>query len=306
MDQLIGCEPGWCEKKTGVLKRHFVNGETAAQMAAEAIQSAMNAAGLKHEDIDAIVCTSGTMEQPLPYTGALIHEALGWQGSGTPAFDINVSCLSFLTGLDIVSYMLEAGRFNRVIVVASDIASVGLDYDNKESAALMGDGAAAVIIERTPEGQTGKVIAARLETYSEGARHSEVPGGGTRFPNARDTDPKKYTFQMDGLKVFRLASQELPDFCERLMSEAELKMEDMNLVIPHQASMISLRLMRTKLGVARDRWMETVREHGNTIAASIPIGLHEAIQQGKIKRGDRVFLLGTSAGLSLGGLILEY
>ena len=307
MDERLGCEPGWVEKKTGVMKRHFAENITASQMAAHAIHEALRVAELTSSDIDAIVCTSGTMEQPLPYTAALIQEALGWQDTAIPCLDINTSCLSFVTGFDVMSYLVAAGRYNRVILVASEIASVGLDYENKESAALMGDGAAAVIIERTPDGESGRILASHLETHSEGAHLSEVPAGGTKVPgSSRGISPRQFSFQMDGLKVFKLASQKMGPFCQNLCAQAQLTLDDLDLVVPHQASMMSLRLIRGKLNIAKDKWMVTVQDYGNTIAASIPMGLHLAIQQGKLKRGDRVMLVGTSAGLSVGGMIFEY
>lgn len=135
-------------QKTDVARRYFVESETAAEMGAKAAAEALENAGLRFSDIDCLVCTSGTMQQPIPCTAAFIQKAMGQEQSGVPAFDINSTCLSFVTGLNVMSYMVHAGRYRRVLLVATEIASKGLSWSNKESAALFGDGAAAVVLEK--------------------------------------------------------------------------------------------------------------------------------------------------------------
>ena len=139
---------GWVSKATGVGVRHYASGEeTSSFMGARAAEAALADAGLQFSDIDCLVCTSGTKEQPLPSTAVFIQQAMGQEDSGVPAFDIDATCLSFLNGLDVISYMVDAGRYRRVLLVATEIASAGLNWSDKESAALFGDGAAAVIID---------------------------------------------------------------------------------------------------------------------------------------------------------------
>lgn len=309
MDRLLGTEPGWVLRKSDVSVRYFVEDETAAQMGAYAVKAALADAGLTFADIDCLVCTSGTMEQPIPCTAALIQKALGEGDSGTPAFDINSTCLSFVAGLDTMSYLADAGRYPRIVLVATEIASRGLNWSDKESAALFGDGAAAVVIERN--GRTddrSKIVHAAMRTYGKGAHLSEIRGGGSKLP-AQSFSPDNeldFLFHMDGQAIFKLASKILPDFTRELLDGAGCRMSDIKLVIPHQGSAMAMRLLRKKLGIAEEQLMYITPEYGNTIAASIPIGLHEAARQGRIRRGDRVMLLGTSAGVSVGGLIFDY
>jgi 3-oxoacyl-[acyl-carrier-protein] synthase-3 len=311
MDKILDVESGWSLKKSGVKKRHFVDGlqETASFMGAAAARQALTKANYGLGDIDAIVCASATMEQPLPFNAALLQEALGEEANKISCLDINVSCLSFLAAFDVMSYLIQSKRFKRILIVSSEIASGGLDYGHKESASLMGDGAAAVIIESSEGMTSGKIIASDFKNYSEGAHLSEVPGGGTKISVAHKEEiiRSDYTFKMDGLKVYRLASQHLSNFCESLFQKAGIKnWDDLDFVIPHQASKMSMRLIRTKLGIPESKWMEHVEEHGNTIASSLPMGIHMAIEKNKIKRGDKVMILGTAAGLSLGAMIWEY
>lgn len=310
IDKRIGEKEGWVEKKSGVLVRHFADNEseTSPKMGAIALQEALNKAGLKLSDLDAIISTSGTQAQEIPCTASLIQEQMGGQNSGIPCFDINSTCLSFVTGLDTISYMVDSGRFKRVALVASEIASVGLNYNEKESAALMGDGAAAVIIERTPEGEASGILGARMETYSSGAHHAEIRGGGTIKHPIRGKSVKEddFYFNMNGPAVFKQASKLMIPFCERLFGEMEAKLSDVNLVIPHQASKMALGLVQKRLELSDERFLKFVENHGNTIAASIPMGIHNAIEANRIKRGDKVLLLGTSAGFSIMGLVLQY
>jgi 3-oxoacyl-[acyl-carrier-protein] synthase-3 len=308
LNQRIGSPAGWIEKHSGVLIRHFVQDETASKMGAEAARQALSNAGLTLADIDCLVCTSGTMEQNIPSTAALIHRELGGKLGNIPAFDINATCLSFLTGLDTMSYLVDAGRYERILLVATEVASAGLDWSDKESCSIFGDGAAAVIIGKSPPADSSAIIASHMETHSDGANLTEYRGGGTRQPGNtyQPGQAKDFTFQMDGRGVFRMASKLMPDFFQQLLHSGQTPLDSIKLVIPHQASLMSMRLVRKKLGIPAEKFMVIAENHGNTIAASIPMGLHEAIQQQRIQRGDRVMLLGTSAGFSLGGLIFDY
>jgi 3-oxoacyl-[acyl-carrier-protein] synthase-3 len=309
LDVVLGTPPGWVNKITGVGIRHYAGeGETASMMGAKAAEAALADAGLSFEDIDCLVCTSGTKEQPLPSTAVFIQQAMGQADSGVPAFDIDATCLSFLVGLDVMSYMVEAGRYKNVLLVATEIASAGLNWQDKESSALFGDGAAAVVIGPAAAGDASQILHASLKTYSSGARYSEIAGGGTRLHaqkfSAENAAP--YLFHMDGQAIFRKASKLLPEFIGEMLAATGNQMNDFRLVIPHQGSAMAMRLLRKKLGIAEDRFLDNTAGHGNTIAASIPMGLHEAVRQGRITRGDRIMLIGTAAGLSLGGMIIDY
>ncbi len=307
IDKKLGLSSGWTEKKSGVKQRHHVVSETASEMGAHAVKLALEDANLQMEDIDCIISTSGTYEQPIPSTASLIQEQLNWQGSRIPAFDINSTCLSFVTGLDMISYLVEADRYNRVILVSSEIASVGVNWEQKESSVLFGDGAVAIIIEKSKDGKS-KIVASLMETYSEGAHQTEIRGGGTKLHprNYSNITKEEFLFDMDGKAIFRLVLKEINGFIKRLFNNTNFTLDDMDLVIPHQASGMAMRILREKLGIPKEKYMDIIENHGNTIAASIPMALHEAIKQGKIKHGDKVLLIGTSAGLSIGGIILEY
>jgi len=308
LDARLGVPAGWVEKKSGVSVRHYVTDETAAQMGAIAALQALEAAGLSVHDIDCIVCASGTAQQEIPCTAALIQEELQLSRSGIPCFDINSTCLSFVTALDVISCSMALGIYERVLIISTEIASVGLNWEQKESCILFGDGAAAVVIGRASDTETARIYGSAMKTYSEGAHYSEIRGGGTmlhpsQYAKGREAD---FTFDMDGRKIFRLTSQRITGFVEQLLAAVSLKKEQLKAVIPHQASGMAMRIMASKLGFSDQQMVNILAHHGNMIAASIPLALHEAIVHSRIERGDRVLLLGTSAGLSLGGIVLEY
>lgn len=310
LDEKLGLSAGTLEKLSGVKSRRYVGeNETASMMGAYACMGALENGGLRYEDIDAIVCASGTSEQPIPCTAALIQKALGKEESGTACFDVNSTCLGFVVGLDVVSSMIQGGRFKRVLLVSSDIASVGLPWHHHEACALFGDGAVATVLEATPAGEGSHILGSHLKTYSSGSDICEIPGGGTRVHPRnieRGQEDRRFLFNMDGRRVYKQASQVLPKFIREFTERVGLTLQDCALVIPHQASGSAMTIMRRKLNVEKNKWMNIIEDHGNMIAASIPLALKIAIDQGKIKRGDKITLIGTSAGFSVGAIALEY
>jgi 3-oxoacyl-[acyl-carrier-protein] synthase-3 len=308
LDKKAGLRLGTTLRVSGVETRHFIEDETASMMGAAAAKEALTNANLTIQDIDCIICSSGTHEQAMPATAALISEQFGALARGIPAFDVNSTCLSFLTGLDLLSYAVQQGRYRNVLIVASEIASVGLDWKDKESCTLFGDGAAAAIIRKSNDHEGSKIIAANMETYSEGAHFTEIPGGGTRFHPRHylDEDGRPHLFRMNGRNVYKLSIKILPDFVEQLFQAANMSMNDIKLVIPHQASVSALRLIAKRLNIPEEKLLITVKKYGNTVAASIPLALHDAITQKQIVRGDKILLVGTAAGLTVGGMIIEY
>lgn len=305
----LAIEEDWIVKKSGVLVRYFVEEETASQMGAYAAKEALAAADLPLEAIDCIVCTSAVAEQSIPCTAALIQKHLGAENSGIPAFDINSTCLSFLTGLDLLSYLIEGDRYQNVLLVATEVGT-GINWQDKESATLFGDGAAAVIISKSPTGDPAKIVCSHMETYSKGAHLSECQGGGNKYRLEDYANNmhrlEDFLFKMNGKAIYKLAVEILPSFLDKMLRSHDLDLKDIDMVIPHQASLMALGLMRKQLGISTEKWMTIAHNYGNTVAASIPMTLHEAIVMSKVNRGDLVLLLGTAAGFSLGAVVLQY
>ncbi len=309
LDARWGRAPGTALRQVGVRRRHMAAAdETSSFMAARAAERALVAAGLHADDLDGIVSACAVMEQAIPCLGAQVQRAMQLGTSGIPAFDVNATCLSFIVALDLVAGLLAMGRYQRVLIVSSEIASVGLNPDDFGTAALFGDGAAAAIVGLSVDGSGSALLASHLVTYSEGAEYCQVRGGGTRQPTCSDQAESQRSsfFEMDGRATYRLAARHFPSFLDTLLDRANLHLEDIRCLIPHQASGKALEHLRHALGMSDERLVRTLPEVGNQVAASIPNALHQAIIDGRMQRGDIVALLGTGAGLSIGGIVLRY
>lgn len=313
IDRRLNHPPGTIERAGGVRQRHFAaRDETAAKLAAEAARRAAEAAGIRLEEIDCLVAASGTMDQGMPCNAALIHREIyheqGLSAHAIPAFDVNASCLGFLAALDTLSWPIAAGRYRKVLIVAADIASCGLDWRTLEASAIFGDGAAAAVVGPSPAGSGARILAADLVTLSDGVNLCRIPGGGSRHHPTRIDQPfaELALFRMDGRGVFKLASQHLPGFIDRLLARAGVTRDQLDWIVPHQASHLALSHLTRRLGFREERVIDIFAEHGNQVAASLPTALDIAIRDGRIRRGQRLLLLGTGAGLSLGGIVLVY
>ncbi|MGO3127662.1 MAG: 3-oxoacyl-[acyl-carrier-protein] synthase III C-terminal domain-containing protein [Luteimonas sp.] len=308
-DARLGLTPGSSEAATGVAMRGVAaDDETASWMAARAAEAALQAAGIEGSALDAIVSTCAVMEQPIPCQAALVQRALGLGGSGIPAFDINATCLGFLVALDLIHASIAAGRYRRVLVVASEVPSRGLRADDPVTAPLFGDGAAAVVLGAAAPGEDSALLAWRMETFADGADACRIRGGGTRIApgDPRNDDRDAYRFEMDGPATFRMAGRRLPRLLTRLLESAGLALGDLDCIVPHQASGGGLDRIVQALRLPEARTVRILGEHGNQVAASLPHALHHAIAAGRMQRGQTCLLLGTGAGLSVGGAVLRY
>ena len=300
---------GWLEKQCGVRERPVLaETETQEAIALLAAQSALADAGLHPEDLDLFLFASAVGRQPIPATASLLKDGLGLRKSSIPAFDVNATCLSVIAALDIAALYIGAGRAGHVLIVASEVATRALPWEqDPATAGLFGDGAAALILGADEVRQASlRVNSVRLETWSEGYDFCTLGAGGTRydFHTDRDDFERNAYFQMDGHALFKLTRNKLPDFLDRLLETAGWSRKDVDLVIPHQASPLALEHMIRKCGFDRDAVFSTVRETGNLVAASIPMTLDTARRSGRVKTGDKILLIGTSAGVSLGGATL--
>lgn len=306
LEKKCGLPEGWIEKKQGIKERRWVEDETASFMGAKAAEEALEDAGLEKTDIDLILNASGTAEQAIPDGGPFIQRQLGLAESGIAAMSVHTTCLSFLTGLDVAANFITTGRYSKILVISSDITSCGLDFSHPESSTLFGDLAAAAVLGRTPDGEGSCVHKAMIKTYGEGAYDTQIPGGGTRrHPNFEDTKPEDNLFHMDGPKVFKMAVKVAPPFLEELLPGFSDEIEKIDAVVPHQASKLALDA-HTILGMSPDKVVRTIHKFGNCVAASIPATLYEAIKTKRIERGDKFLMLGTGAGLTIGGIIMTY
>jgi 3-oxoacyl-[acyl-carrier-protein] synthase III len=298
LEKKLGYLAGTFEKTSGVRKRYHVAHETSSDMGMMAAKQALAAAKLDPSQIDAIVSVSAVPQQSIPTTSALIHKQLGLKG--TVAFDMNSTCLGFLTGLFCMGHLIAQRVYRHVLLIASDIASVGLNPQDPKTASLFGDGAAACVLGFS---ETGGIISSHFETRSEHSDDCQCEGGGTLLALKDQVPRERHYFRMNGPKLFKAALPPLLKMTRRMIRESD---REVNLLIPHQASPLALDMLQKKLGVPDSQFVHIVRDYGNMIAASIPFALHRAIEEGRLQRGNRALLFGTAAGLTIGGVLLDY
>jgi 3-oxoacyl-[acyl-carrier-protein] synthase-3 len=254
-----------------------------------------------------VIGACGVMEQPIPGASVLIQQALGLGKSGIWAFDVNQTCLSFVTALDIAAMGFATGRFRRALIVSSDIASAGLDWETPASAAIFGDGAAAVCVEACDDPDGPALLSRGFETYGEGKDLATLKTGGTRIriEHGLEALAEGARFHMDAFGIFKAAARVLPALIDRVLREAGLTRETVDVVICHQASHPGVEHVRRLMGGDPDRVVDIFADRGNQIAASLPTALVEARARGRLGPGRTVLLLGTAAGISAAAMVLR-
>ena len=287
----------------GQVRYRISEGESQISLAVSACEKALKNANITINDIDCIVSASAVGIQPIPCTAALIHEKIA-KGTSIPALDINTTCTSFITALDTMSYLVEAGRYERVLIVSCDVASIALNPKQKESFQLFSDGAAAFVIEKT-EKEIG-VIDAIQKTWSEGAHSTEIRGGLSNFhpKNYSEMTKEEYMFDMNGKTVLSLSISKIPELMKNFLKNNGMKVSDIDMTVPHQAS-VAMPLVMQKLGIEKDKFLDEVKEFGNMVSASVPITLVHGLENGRIKSGNIILLIGTAAGLTTNMMLIK-
>ena len=287
----------------GQVRYRISEGESQISLAVSACERALKNANITINNIDCIVSASAVGIQPIPCTAALIHEKIA-KGTSIPALDINTTCTSFITALDTMSYLVEAGRYERVLIVSCDVASKALNPKQKESFQLFSDGAAAFVIEKT-EKEIG-VIDAIQKTWSEGAHSTEIRGGLSNFhpKNYSEITKEEYMFDMNGKTVLSLSISKIPELMKNFLKNNGMKVSDIDMTVPHQAS-VAMPLVMQKLGIEKDKFLDEVKEFGNMVSASVPITLVHGLENGRIKSGNTILLIGTAAGLTTNMMLIK-
>lgn len=302
LDSRLGKAAGYVEKRCGIVHRyHAAKHDSQAGLAAQALHQALKAGSLAPSSIDLLICASAVAVQALPCSAIHILKAAGMP-SGVAGFDINSSCVSFISALEVAAGLLNSGAYRRIAIVSADLASRGIDWNHEESSLIFGDGAACAIVERG-NGRSG-IVASLIEMYPDGSELCEIRAGGTRCNPRVGMTENDFLFHMQGKPLFRYASSLIEDYFARLLQKSGLTLADIATVVPHQASHLSLEHMRKRLHVPQAALIDIYRYYGNQVAASIPTAMHEAVTRGRFTPGDPVMLIGTAAGLTLAGMVL--
>ncbi len=288
----------WIVERTGIRRRHLAEPDvTASQLAYEAATRAIAAAGCEPSDIDLIIVATSTPDYIFPSTAALLQARLGITNGG-PAFDLQAVCTGFAYALATAEKFIRSGSHRRALVVGAEVFSRILDWSDRGTCVLFGDGAGAVVLEAAE--QPG-ILATAL--HADGSHNAIlcVPGQVNR--GSITGDP---FLRMDGQAVFKFAVRVLSEVAKEVLDKAGLGIDEIDWLIPHQANIRIMQATAKRLGVPADKVVSTVGEHGNTSAASIPLALDLAVRDGRIRRGQKILLEGVGGGFTWGAALIEF
>ncbi len=306
LDTLCGLNIGSIESLFGISERRWAEpDETSSVMGAAAAKAALDEAGWSGQDLDVIIGACGVMEQPIPGTSALVQRRLGLGDKGIPAFDINATCLSFLLALDRMLVGFALGEWKRGLIVCADIASAALDFSDAEASAIFGDGAVAFALEADgPHTRRAHLF----RTYADGADLCRLEAGGTRLRPHDDLNAflAHSRFRMDGMGVFKATARRFQPFTTELFAKSGITPDDISVIIPHQASAPALEHLKRSLPGGHAKCIDIFGTTGNQIATSLANALHTARRTHRLVPGTHGLLIGSSAGISLGGAIIQW
>lgn len=288
----------WVSERTGIRNRHLAEeGVTTHGMAAEAARRALEAAGLKPADIDMVIVATTTPEMIFPSTACLVQNALGIPPGGA-AFDVQAVCSGFVYALTIADKFIRSGSNRRILVIGAEKLSRILDWQDRTTCVLFGDGAGAVVLAAD---ETPGVLASAL--HADGSQTGILSAAGQMAGGSVVGCP---FIRMDGQAVFKYAVRVLSEVAGEVIEQAGLQIDQLDWLIPHQANIRIMQATAKKLGVPAERVVVTVDKHGNTSAASVPLALDVAVRDGRIKPGQTVLLEGVGGGFTWGAVLLRY
>lgn len=295
----------WILAKTGIQRRRIAEpAQMTSDLAARAATAALDAAGIRAIDVDLIVLATATKDQPIPATASVVQAKIG--ASRAAAFDVDAACTGFIYGLIAAHSMLLADRRQQVaLVIGAELYSRFLDYSDKRTCVLLGDGAGAVVLTKTSTG-TG-LLSSTLASDGTQANLVEIPAGGSRHPASKDTVASRSHFlKMQGREAREFAAKVLPELVAELLQSADMRLSDVRLIVPHQANGVMLGEWAETLHLTPGQMHTTVREYGNTGAASVPITLDDGVRNGHINNGDVLLLLAFGGGATWGGTTVRW
>ena len=305
LEKLVDTSDEWIMQRVGIRERHVVDpGVATSDLAKEASLSAIQKAGLTPEDIDFIIVATTTPDTLFPSTACVLQAKIG--ASHAWGYDLVAACSGFTYALTTASQIVAAGGSRHALVVGADVMSSIIDYTDRTTCVLFGDGAGAVVVEPSDDDSIGILD---FENYVDGTGGPALcmPAGGSRMPASRDTvDQRLHYVKQDGQAVFKFAVRNMEEVCRRILDRNGLTADQIDLFVPHQASSRIILAATEKLGLPREKVVINIDRFGNTTAGTIPLALNEASEAGRLKRGDLVLLASVGAGFTVGGVLLKW
>ena len=307
LEKLVDTNDKWIMERTGIRERHIAAPEMAtSDMAIAAARCALAQRGVDATEIDAILVCTVTPDYLFPATACLVQNALGARGAW--GFDLIAACSSFLYGLTVGANLVIAGKHKKVLVIGADTMSRIIDYTDRATCVLFGDGAGAMLIEPAaePDGDAG-FIDFLGEIDGSGGDFLKMPAGGSRQPASHETvDRRLHYVHQEGGQVFKYASRKMHEVCRDLLERNGLKVEDVGIMIPHQANKRIITAAGERLGIQPERVMINIEHYGNTTSGTLPLATRDAISEGRLKKGDIVLFAAVGAGYTVGASLWRW
>jgi 3-oxoacyl-[acyl-carrier-protein] synthase III len=304
LEKMVETSDEWITVRTGIKERRILEeGKGNADMAFQAATRALEDASLDAEDLDAIIMGTVTADYPFPSSACVLEDMLG--ARGVFSFDVGAACSGFLNALSVADSFIRLGKIRNALVVGSDALSRLLNWQDRTTCILFGDGAGAVVLGASENGNG--ILSTKLRTDGSYAKTLYVPAGGSLKPaNCKTVERNEHTITMNGKEVFKIAVRSMEDISREALEEAGVRIEEVSLVIPHQANRRIIVALADRLGVSMDKVIVNLDKYGNTSAASIPVALDEAKRQGRIQKGDVVLLNAFGAGFAWGAAVVKF
>ncbi|MGB1126926.1 MAG: beta-ketoacyl-ACP synthase III [Opitutales bacterium] len=305
MAKIVETSDEWIRTRTGIRQRHFAEAsETTSDMAAAAAAKALEAAGTSPEEIDLVVVATMTPDMPFPSTACLVQDKLGLPK--VAAFDVQAACSGFVYVLNIASAMLQSGGYKKALVIGAEKTSPILDFEDRTTCVLFGDGASAAVLGLCDEPQTG-ILGSIAGADGSNPDLLCQPGGGTAIPASKQSvEGRQHFLKMNGKEIFKLAVRVMEQASLDILERCGYGRQDIDLVIPHQANMRIIESLAKRLSLPLDKFHNNLDRYGNTSAASVGIALDEAVRAGRVKSGDIVLLVAFGAGLTWASCLIKW
>ena len=307
ISEIVDTTDEWIFTRTGIKRRHIAaDDEHTSDMAAKACEKAMEMAGLSPEDVDALIIATLTPDTLFPSTGCVVQHKLGLRQ--IPSFDVDAACSGFVYGLETARGIMAANpKYKNVILVGSEKLSSIIDWKDRGTCVLFGDGAGAVVLSREEEHGGGELLGVNIGADGKNAALINMPAGGSSIPASVDSIASRQHFlKMNGREVFKLAVRAMVKAAKDILEESQVDLKDVGCVIPHQANIRIIESVASHLKLPMDLFPNNVQNYGNTSAASVPLALDEAIRSGRIAEGEYVLMIAFGAGLTWGSTLMRW
>ena len=304
LEKMVDTSDEWITVRTGIKERRVLeNGKGNADMAFQAARRALADSGMEAKDLNAIIMGTVTPDYPFPSSACVLEDMLGARNAFS--FDVGAACSGFLNALSVADSFIRTGQIDNALVIGSDVFSRLLNWQDRATCILFGDGAGAVVLGATENGSG--ILSTKLRTDGSYVKTLYVPAGGSLKPATAETvRQNEHTITMNGKEVFKIAVRSMEEVSRQALAEANVDVEQISLVIPHQANRRIIVALAERLGVGMEKVMVNVDRYGNTSAASIPVALDEAKRQGRIKPGDIVLFNAFGAGFAWGAAVVKF